>query len=283
MKASGQELVKQPPRSRGGLGRDRGECGSTDVREDLADNGNMGRFGEDFAVFVPQMGILAFQERRRQVRGVGFEQKPVFFDVFSVFDGFSGVWASQSAAEGDKNIFFSQTGEGAGGAGVGMNEEADGMRGAGQENLQHASPGIATMNRGGQGEFKGQIELGEENGFTVGIEAVTHTTIEADFSDAGGARHQPVLEVLEPVAASILDEPWVEAEGAKDESGMGVGKGVDRGPVSFGCGGDMQKQHACAPGAGQNPGELHGEAGILQMAVGIHPLQILSVRRRRRC
>ena len=68
-----------------------------------------------------------------------------------------------------------------------MDEKSGGMRGQGEENLQHGLPGVAAVEAGGQGEFIGQFELGAEDGFAVGVEIVAHAGVQPDFADAGRA------------------------------------------------------------------------------------------------
>ena len=152
------------------------------------------------------------------------------------------------------------------------------MRRGGEQDLQHGVPGVAAMQAGGKGEFVGKVELGAEDGFAVGVEAVAHAGVEADFADAGWPGSEDFAEVLQPAGAAAANEPRMDAEGAGDEAGLGVGKGADGGPVGFAGGIDMEPTDAGGAGAGEDLRQVRREARILQMAVGVGPNEILTVR-----
>ncbi len=255
--------------------------GVAQVREDLADIGDIGGFGEGFAVVANEMRRNVAGQGGGQIGGVGFEQEMAGGDAGGVFAGAGVLGAGEGAAEGDVDVFRGEVGEGVGGAGVGVDEEAGGMRGEGEEDLEHGVPGVAAMEGGGEGEFAGEVELGAEDGFAVGVEGVVHAGVEADFADAGGAGGEEIAEVLEPAGAAALDEPGMDAEGADDEAGMGVGEGGDGGPVGFAGGVDMEAGEAGGAGAGEDLREMGGEARILEVGMGVKPGQILAVGRHR--
>ncbi len=285
MSTSGQELGEQAAGGGGGLFGDVAGGGSAVLRENLADHGDIGGFGENFTVFASQMGVLAFQERRGQVGGVGFDQKPAFWHIFGIFGRFFGIRAGQSASKGEKDVFFGEGGEGVGGAGVGVDEESGGMRGQGEEDVQHRIPGVAAVEAGGKGELIGKVELGPENGFAVGVEVVAHAGVEADFADTGGAVGEGFAEVLEPTGAAALDEPGVDAERAED-AGVSIREGVDGRPIGLGGGVDVEQKHAGGAGAGKDLRQMGGQSRVLQVAVGVGPCKInriLSVPGCRRC
>lgn len=243
----------------------------------LADVGDVGGLGEELAVGAGEMLVHGVGQGGGQVGGVGFEEEVAGGDGAGVVQRATGVGAGEGAAKGDANVIGGEGGEGVGGAGVGVDEESGGMGGQVHQDFEHGLPGIAAVEGGGEGEFAGEVELGAEDAFAVGVEAVVHAAVEADFADAGGAGGEDVAEVLKPAAAAVLDEPGVEAEGGDDAAGVGVGKGGDGGPVGFGGGGGMQEVHAGGAGAGKDGGEMGGEAGILEVAVGVGPNQLFTV------
>jgi hypothetical protein len=135
---------------------------------------------------------------------------------------------------------------------------------------------------GGEGEFKGQIELGKKNGVAVGLEPIIHASIQADFADARGAAGESVAEMVQPMGMTIMDKPGMQPKGAQHELGMSIGQCCDRRPVRFGRGGNMDQANPGLGSAFENLRAVRVKAGVLQVAVGIHPVQFLSVGRRRR-
>ena len=151
------------------------------------------------------------------------------------------------------------------------------MRGPGEENLQHGLPGVATVDTGGEGQFTGELELGAEDGFAVGLEMVTHAPVEADLADAGGAGSEDFTEVGQPAGAAIFDEPGVKAERAKNPAGMSLGQGPDLRPIGLGGGIDVDPFDPGRAGAGQNLRQMRCQARVLQVVVGVGPNKILTV------
>ena len=282
MNPSGQELDEEAVRRGGGLRGDVAGRDAAQVREELADHRNIGGLGENLAVVANQVGFCALGEGGGQVGGVGFEQEMAGGDAGGVFAGAGVLGTGEGAAERDMDVFCGEGGESVGGAGVGVDEESGGVRGQGQEDLEHGVPRIAAVEAGGQGPFIGEVELGAEDGFAVGVEVVAHAGVEADFADAGGAGGQGGAEVVQPAGAAVADEPGVEAEGA-EQAGVGVGEGADGGPVGLGGGIDVEKRHAGGAGAGEDAGQMGGQARILQVGVGVDPGEILTVGRHGGC
>jgi uncharacterized protein len=266
-----------------GLGGDVGEGDLPEFGEAPGDAGDVGGFGERLAVFVGEGRGGAVGMGAGKVGGVGFEQEASGGDGERVLRAAAVVGAKEGAAEGDEDVAGGEGGEGVGGAGVGVDEQTGGMGGEGEENVEHAAPGIAAMEAGGEGEFAGEVELGAEDGFAFGVEAVVHAAVEADLADAGGAFGEGFAEVPQPVGGAVADEPRVQAKGAEDAVGIGVGEGSDGGPVGLGGGSDVHEVDACGFGAFENGGQMGGEARILEVAVGVDPSKILAVRGWRRC
>lgn len=283
MAVSGDQRSEQAAGGGGGLRGDSGEGFAADIREDLSGIGDVGGFGEEFAVGAAQEGLEVVRQIGGQVGGVGFQQKPAGGGLPGVLAGAGVFGAGQGAPEGNEHVFVREGGQGVGGAGVGMDKESGGMGGAVEQQVQHPSPGVAAMNGDGEGEFAGQVELGEKHGFAVGIQAVVHAAVESDFADAGGPVGEEGAEGPEPGGTFFLNEPRMQAEGGDDEAGMGVGEGGDGRPIGFAGGGGVKQDEAGGAGAGDDVVETGGEARILQVAVGVGPMQILSVRRGRRC
>lgn len=282
MDKSGQELGEQALGGGGGLRGDVAGRDAADLREEMADHRDIGGFGENLAVVADQMGRRAAGEGGGQVGGVGFEQETAGGDARGVFAGAGVLGAGEGAAEGNVHVSLREGREGVGGAGIGVDEQARGMGGQGQEDFQHGVPRVAAMEAGGEGQFTGEVELGAENGFAVGVEVVVHAAVEADFADAGVAGGQGVAEVVQPAGAAVADEPGVEAEGAQ-QAGVGIGEGADGGPVGLGGGIDVEKRHAGGAGAGEDAGQMGGQARILQVGVGVDPGEILTVGRHGGC
>ena len=283
MERSGQELREEAAGGGGGLRREVGRGRVAQRGENVSNMGNVGGFGKDLAVLAEEVRGDAFREGRGQVGAIGFQEKTAVGDARGVFAGANVLGAGEGAAERNVHVMGGEGGKGIGGAGVGVEEEAGGMGGEGEKDLQHGLPGIAAVEGGGEGEFVGEVELGAEDGFAVGVETVVHAAVESDFADAGGAGGHEVAQVLEPTGGAVPDEPRMEAEGAKDETGMGVGEGGDGGPIGFAGGGDVEEGEAGGAGAGKHVGKMGGEAGILEVAMGVHPGKIFAVRRGRRC
>ena len=279
MNRSGQQLGEQTSGGGGGFRGDSGGRGAAHFREDPARIWNIGGFGEDFTVGAREVRREFGGQGRGQVGGVGFEQEAAGGDARGVFAGAGVFRAGQGAAEGNVHVFGREIGKGIGGTGVGVDEQAGRMRGQGGKDFQHGVPGIAAVQAGGPGEFIGKVELGAEDGFAVGIELVAHAGVEADFADAGGAGGQDFAEVLQPAGAAIFDEPGVDAEGAEDQAGVRAGQGGDSGPVGFAGGVGMEAGEAGGAGAGEDLGQVDGEARILQVGVGVEPNQFFTVGR----
>jgi len=278
MRKSAYQFGEEPSGVGCALFGDVGDRNPADFGQFSANFGQIGRFGEDFAVFIQQMGVLVLQKGRREVRGVGFEQKSVFWHIFSVFDGFFGIFSGQCAAEREKDIFLGKGCEGVGGPGVGVEQESGGVWRHVQQNFEHAGPGAAAMEAGGQDELMGKIELFAEDDFALGVEIVSHAGVEADFADTGGSVGELFAEVGEPVRTEALDEPGVDAEGTED-FGVDIGQCGDGGPVGFAGGVDMEMLNPCRLGASEDLGQVECKARILQMGVGVEPCEILRVRR----
>ena len=280
---SGQEFGEEASRGGGGLRGDFAGRGVAELGEDLANVWNIGGFGENLAAAVHEMRRGAIGQGGGQIGRIGFEQEMAEGHLCSIFTGTGVLGAGEGAAKGDVYIVCGEGGEGVGGAGVGMNEETGGMGRKGEKNLQHARPCVAAVETGGKGEFVGQVELGAKNGFPVGVEVVAHAGVDPDFTDAGGAGGENVAEGLEPAGASAMNEPRVDAEGAEDEAGVGIGECANGGPVGFASGVDVEKLDASLLGARQNLRKMRGETRILHMAMSVGPDTILRVRRSREC
>ena len=265
-----------------GLRGDFAGGGAADLRERLADEGDVGGFGKGLAVGTGQ-AVRIVRECGGQVGGIGLDQEKAVGRGGGVIAGAPGVGADQGAAERNVDVFCGEGGEGVGRAGVGVDEEPGGMGRHAQQDVQHLAPGVAAVQAGGEGEFAGKVELGAEDRFAVGVEAVFHAAVEADFANAGGARGQGLAEVMQPARGAVGDEPRVQAEGAEEESGMGVGEAEDGGPVGFGGGGDVDVAQSGGAGASKDAGQMGGEPGVLEMAVGVEPREFLAVRGARRC
>ncbi len=283
MSQSGQKLGEKPPRGGGGLRRDFAGREAAELSEEPARIGNIGGFGKEMAIFADEVRRNAVGKGRRQVGGVGFEEKMAVRGARGVFPGADIFGSGEGAAEGDACIFRGEGFEGVGGAGIGVDEESGGVWRQGKENFEHGVPGVAAVQAGGKGEFIGKVELGAEDGFAVGVEAVIHAGVEADLADAGGAVGEDAAEILQPAGAAPLDEPRVNAEGADREAGMGIRQGAYGGPIGFAGGIDVEQRYAGGAGSGKDFGKMGGEARILQVAVGIGPNEILTVRRRWGC
>jgi len=275
---SGVQFTKEPPGGSGGLVGEFAGRKTTDFGQLCPNHRNIGGFGEGFAVFISQMGILAFGKRRGEVGGIGFDQKTAFLDYFGDFDDFFGVFSGQSAPKREKNVFLDEGFDGVAGPGVGVEQEPSGMGRLGEQYFEHAGPGIAAMEAGGQGELNRKIELGAEDGFAFGIESVAHAGVEADFADAGGPAGELFAEARQPTGAEALDKPGVDAVGAQD-LGVGLDEVGDGGPVGFAGGIDMEVLNPCGAGAGENLRQVGSQARILQMIVGVEPREIFRVRR----
>jgi len=276
MTLSRKQFCKEAPAGRRCLCREFTARQSSNFGQFLANSGNIDRFGEDFTVFVPQKGIFGLQKGRREVRSIGFDQKSASLDGFCIFDGFFGIGTGQGAAKRDIDILFGEGGEGIGGAGVGMEEEAGGMRGHYQQELKHPGPGIAAMEAGGQLQFKGQVELGAEDGFPLGIEGISHAGIEPDLTNAGRSAGELFAESRQPTLSESLNEPGVDAERAEDVR-MGVGEHLDSGPVSFAGCIDMEGLDTGCAGSVKHLRQGWREARILQMVVGVEPNKFFTV------
>ena len=280
MQRSGQQFGEEPFRRGGGLRGDGGGRFAAELREELADLGNVAGFGEQFAVFAGQMGDYVRGQGRRQVGGVGFEQEMAGGHRRGVFARARVFRAGEGAAEGNVDVVRGEGGEGVAGAGVGVDEQAGGMRRKGEQDFQHARPRVAAVEAGGEGEFIGELELGAEDGFAVGVQVVAHAGVQADFADAGRAGREDFAEIFQPAVAAAPDEPRVDAEGA-NHAGLPVGEGADGGPVGFAGGVDMEDFHPGGAGAGEDLRQMGRQARILQVGVGVGPDKFLTVRSRR--
>ena len=278
-----KQFGEKPFRGCGGLAGDFGDRDAADFGHATADERDIGGFGKDFAVFVDQMRLQAVSMRGGEVRGVGFKQKPVERDGGGVFPCAGIVGTGQGAAKRNMDVVSGEIGERVHGAGIGMDEEARRVRGERQENFEHFPPGVAAMQAGREREFEGKVQLGAEDGFPVGVEAVFHAGVEADFADAGGAGGQESAQVLQPAGGAVADEPGVEAEGADREAGMGVGEGCDGGPVGLAGRGEMDACDAGGEGPFENARQMRREAGVLEMGMGVEPGKNRAVRRGWRC
>ena len=277
VKSSGQEFGKEASRCGGCLCSDFAGRGVAEVGEDVADERDIGGFGEEFAVFAYEMGGDVVGQGGGQIGRIGFDQEMAVLNLGGVFAGAGVLGAGESAAKRDVHIFGGEGGEGVGRTGVGVDEESGGMGGEGEQDFQHAGPGVAAVEAGGEGEFVGEVELGEEDGFAVGVEVIAHPGVEPDFADAGGTGGEDVAEGLEPVGASVLDEPRVDAEGADHEAGIGIGEAADGGPVGLAGGVDVKEFDAGVTGSCQHMRQVRGQARVLQMAVGVDPDKIFRV------
>jgi len=261
----------------GGLQGDIGDGAAADVGEVPGDQGKIGGFGTDPVLGGAQVGNNPVRQGGGQIGGVGFEEKTTLWDPGGVFAGAAVVGPRERAAKADANVFGGEGGEGVGGAGVGVDEEPGGMGREVEENLQHELPGVAAVEGGGEGEFAGEVQLGAKYRLPVGIESVLHASIEADFADAGGARGEAFAQTCQPAGGAVADKPRMQAERAEDPAGMGVGEGGDGGPVGFGGGGDVEKVDAGDAGAVEDGGEVGGQPGILEVAMGVEPGRFFCV------
>ena len=277
MKNSSQQFGEQSLGRGGGLCGDFSGRGVAELGEEVADVGDVGGFGEELSVFAGLVGGDAVGQGGGQIGGIGFEQEMAGGNLRGVFAGAGIFGAGEGAAKGNVDVFCGEGGEGVGGAGIGVDEKSGGVGRKGEQNVQHAGPGVAAVEAGGEGEFMGKVELGAKNGFAVGIEIIAHAGVETDFANAGGTGGEKVAEGLEPAGASALDEPGVDAEGAEDESGVGIGEGADGGPVGLAGGVDVEMDHARLPGSFQHVRQVRGQARILQMAMSVDPNKILRV------
>jgi len=262
----------------GGLGGEFAGRKSTDFSQFLANFRNIGGFGEDFAIFVAQMGILAVKKRWGEVGGVRFDQKPIFLDILGIFEGFFGIFSGQSATKREKDVFLGEWGEGIGGPRVGVEEESGGMGRHPQQYFEHSGPGVSAVEAGGQGKLYRQVELGAEDGFAFGIEIVSHASVETDFADAGGAGGELFAEMRQPSGATALNEPGMDTKRAKN-LGVGAGEVGDGGPVGFAGGVDMEVRNSRGAGAGEDLRQMGRKTRVLQMIVGIEPDDIFTVQR----
>lgn len=278
---SGQQLGEEALRGGRGLRGDLAGRHVAQLRHDLAHMRDIGGFGQQPAVGVFQVGDRPAGQDRGQVGSIGFEQKPAGGNARGVFAGPGVFRAGERAAEGNVNIPISQAGQGVGGAGVGVDEQSGRMRGQGEQDFQHARPGVAAVKAGREGEFTGKLELRAEDGFAVGVKVVAHAPVEADFADAGGPGGEEFAQVLQPVRAAVADEPGVEADGTDHAAGVLIGQGADGGPIGRGGGVDVEEGNTGGAGAGKDLRQKRSEARVLQVVVGVGPNKILTVRRGR--
>ncbi len=233
------------------------------MREALAIEGEVGGLGVGGAGSVGEEGGL--------VGGVGFEEELAGEGGGGDAGGALVAGIGERAAEGDADAAGVEGGEEVGGAGVGVEENAGGVRGTGEEVGEDMRPGAAAVEDDGAREFEGEVELGEiealleVEGRSVGRE------VEADFADTeGGVVEEARAKELEVGGGGGRGPKGVDAERQGEGDGGGnVAEGENVGPVGGGGGVDVDGGDADAGGTFEKVGEDGAETGGLEMGVGV--------------
>ena len=179
----------------------------------------------------------------------------------------------QGSAEGDGDVVRGEGREGIEGAAVGVEQDAGGVGGLGEEEVEKGWPRSASVQGQGAAESDGEFPLDAECGPLGFGDAAGEGAVETGFADAcPGVGEEEAFQSVGPAGGGFGGVPGMEAVGEAELQTVGkmaFGESGGGFPVGFAGGGGVDVGDTGFAGAAEDGVEMGGETGIVEMAVGV--------------
>jgi len=207
-----------------------------------------------------------------EVGAVGFDEEAVEWDVCGDVAEFGGFGEGEGSGEGDVEAEVEESPGVVPGSGeaVGDAAEVSGAGGGGEEG-EAVVEGVAAMDDEGEVAACGEVELPFEGVALCGAGGVVIVIVESGFADGDNvAGEGEGFDLATDVGGGAVGFVGVDSDGGAEEVGMGAGECECGGAGFESCTDGDDARKSGGAGALKDGVEVGGEAGVVEVGVGVY-------------